>query len=174
MSFFSQWWNSRSRDNLYGFDVGNFGVVSPRGVYRSACPNDVVLDSMIAKLKLTDVLDLRKEAVRPTNVGPNDQRLVPGTYCHYRHAALDDKAKEIDVRLVEACALLVAEAVQSGKPILVHCAGGRHRTGAVIATYRVRFEQMDPAQAIAEAYDYGLYGRFGHQAYVDYIEGLKR
>jgi protein tyrosine/serine phosphatase len=42
------------------------------------------------------------------------------------------------------------------RPVLVHCAHGEERTGAVIAAYRVVAEGWDPAAAEAEALELGF------------------
>jgi len=44
----------------------------------------------------------------------------------------------------------------SKRPVLVHCAHGEERTGAVIAAYRVVAEGWDPAAAEAEAIELGF------------------
>jgi protein tyrosine/serine phosphatase len=44
----------------------------------------------------------------------------------------------------------------SKRPVLVHCAHGEERTGAVIAAYRVVAEGWDPAAAEKEALDLGF------------------
>jgi protein tyrosine phosphatase (PTP) superfamily phosphohydrolase (DUF442 family) len=44
----------------------------------------------------------------------------------------------------------------SKRPVLVHCAHGEERTGAVIAAYRVVADGWDPAAAEAEALELGF------------------
>ena len=52
----------------------------------------------------------------------------------------------------------------------VHCAGGRHRTGAMGAVYRVQFYDWDFDQVYQEMKHYDFYTRFGHQAFKDFVE----
>ena len=53
--------------------------------------------------------------------------------------------------------------------VYVHCAGGRHRTGATIAVYRMAIQgwSADAAYREMKAYDY--YSRWGHGGYKDYV-----
>ena len=53
----------------------------------------------------------------------------------------------------------------SKRPVLVHCAQGEERTGAVIAAYRVVAEGRDPAAAEAEALELG----FGFDGLGDFL-----
>ena len=63
-------------------------------------------------------------------------------------------------------------------PVYVHCAGGRHRTGAMTAVFRMTVQGWDAGRAYEEMKDYDFYTRFGHKAmkrYVfDYYRGLKQ
>lgn len=51
----------------------------------------------------------------------------------------------------------------SKHPILMHCQGGIHRTGAFVALYRIHFQGWTPAQAISELeanyFDFGISDR---------------
>jgi protein tyrosine/serine phosphatase len=44
----------------------------------------------------------------------------------------------------------------SKRPVLVHCAHGEERTGAVVAAYRVVVEGWEPAAAEKEAIEHGF------------------
>jgi len=63
-------------------------------------------------------------------------------------------------------------------PVYVHCAGGRHRTGAMTAVFRMTIQGWDAGRAYEEMKDYDFYTRFGHKAmkrYVfDYYRALKQ
>jgi len=63
-------------------------------------------------------------------------------------------------------------------PVYVHCAGGRHRTGAMTAVFRMTVQGWDAGRAYDEMKDYDFYTRFGHKAMkrfvFDYYRGLKQ
>ena len=48
-------------------------------------------------------------------------------------------------------------------PVYVHCAGGRHRTGAMTAVYRMTVQGWDVDRAYEEMKDYDFYTRWGHK-----------
>lgn len=52
----------------------------------------------------------------------------------------------------------------------VHCAGGRHRTGAMGAVYRFQFYGWTFDQAYKEMKQYDFYTSWGHQAFKDFVE----
>jgi protein tyrosine/serine phosphatase len=49
-------------------------------------------------------------------------------------------------------------------PVYVHCAGGRHRTGAMTAVFRMTVQGWDVDRAYDEMKDYDFYTRWGHKA----------
>lgn len=59
----------------------------------------------------------------------------------------------------------------------VHCAGGRHRTGAMGAVYRYQFYYWNFEQVYAEMKHYDFYTSWGHSAFKafvkDYYEKMK-
>lgn len=54
-------------------------------------------------------------------------------------------------------------------PILVHCKGGRHRTGGLVAAYRIRVQGWSNERAYEEAKAYGFYSAFGHGDWKKFI-----
>ena len=44
----------------------------------------------------------------------------------------------------------MADPAQTPRPVLVHCFAGIHRTGAMVAAYRMRFQGWSNAEAVAE------------------------
>jgi protein tyrosine/serine phosphatase len=53
--------------------------------------------------------------------------------------------------------------------VYVHCAGGRHRTGAMVAVYRMSVDGWDIDRAYQEMKDYDFYTSMGHGCYKDYV-----
>ena len=52
----------------------------------------------------------------------------------------------------------------------VHCAGGRHRTGAMGAVYRYQFYDWNFEQVYAEMKKYDFYTSCGHGAFKDFVQ----
>lgn len=47
----------------------------------------------------------------------------------------------------------------ANRPVLIHCMGGRHRTGTFSALYRMEYDRWTPEKALAEMYGF----EFGHR-----------
>jgi tyrosine-protein phosphatase SIW14 len=130
--------------NLY---VDNFGVVEPGVLYRSGQLRGYQLEKLIRKLDLRTVINTREPEARVeaerlvcAKLGVRMVRLpMPGdgcgTYAQYE----------------EALALLRDT---NNLPALVHCARGTHRTGAVVAAYRVHVQGREIGQTFAEMQRY--------------------
>jgi len=54
-------------------------------------------------------------------------------------------------------------------PVYVHCAGGRHRTGAMTAIYRITHDSWTADQAYREMEKYGYYSFPNHGSLKDYV-----
>lgn len=54
-------------------------------------------------------------------------------------------------------------------PVLIHCKAGLHRTGALVAVYRMEYEGYTPRRALREMLDNG-FGRTGGTEANDYIK----
>jgi len=56
----------------------------------------------------------------------------------------------------------------------VHCAGGRHRTGSMIAIYRMSVDGWDFDHAYQEMKDFDFYTSRGHSCYKAYVQDYFR
>jgi protein-tyrosine phosphatase len=54
-------------------------------------------------------------------------------------------------------------------PVLIHCKAGLHRTGCLVAVYRMEYEGWSPTEAIAEMKDLG-FGDAACTSANDYIQ----
>ena len=127
--------------------LDNFGVVHKGAVYRGGQLRSYQLEKLIEKLGLRTVINLREpdarveaERIACLENGVQMVRLPMagdgrGTYEQYEDALFILR----DTRNL---------------PALVHCARGVHRTGAVIAAYRVHVEGWDANQALQEMQRY--------------------
>ncbi|MDF0718252.1 dual specificity protein phosphatase family protein [Muricauda sp. 334s03] len=106
------------------------------GLYRSEQPSRkgfLELDAIGVK----SVLNLRR--------GKNDNKKATGLDLDLQQLKL--KAKEMDKDdLIHALDIINT----SEKPVLVHCWHGSDRTGAIVAAYRIVFENWSKEDAIAE------------------------
>ena len=57
----------------------------------------------------------------------------------------------------------------ANQPVFVHCKGGRHRTGAMTATYRMTREGWTAEQAVAEMKRFDFDRGFGHGDLKDFV-----
>ncbi|MBI5723888.1 MAG: tyrosine-protein phosphatase [Planctomycetes bacterium] len=62
----------------------------------------------------------------------------------------------------------IVKAVRAGRPVLVHCSAGTHRTGGVIAAYRLLVEKKNPDETYTELRSYG-WDPDKHQVLADYL-----
>ena len=143
--------------------VENFGKVNDH-IYRGAQPTS---DSyrQLAAIGVKTVLDLRGDSKRDSKILAEEAGL------HYINLPLADKRypqPDAAQRFLE----IVND--QSIWPVYVHCAGGRHRTGAMIAAYRITIDGWDFDRTYREMKDYGFYTRLGHGCYRDYVNDYFR
>lgn len=145
--------------------IENFGKVTDF-YYRGAQPRADEYEQL-ASIGVRTVIDLRDD--------PRD---------YARPAALKSGMNYINIRMSDTqypepgAASRFLEVVNNREnwPVFVHCAGGRHRTGAMTAVYRMTMEGWDVNRAYAEMKDYDFYTRWGHKAIkqfvFDYFKGL--
>ncbi len=154
-----------AKTDLMSVDVDNFGKVT-EFYYRGAQPEEDEYQQL-AGIGVRTIIDLRndpKEYAKPlaTKLGMKYVNM-PMSDKSYPAADAADKF----LRLVND---------NSNWPVYVHCAGGRHRTGAMTAVFRMKIQGWNIEQAYEEMKDYDFYTRWGHKAmktYVfDYYRGL--
>lgn len=139
-------------------DVENFGKVNDH-YYRGAQPEEGQYAQLKA-LGIKTVLDLRDD--------PRDfaKPKAEEAGLHYINLPLDDKSYPAE----ESVKKFLEYANDTANwPIFVHCAGGRHRTGAMTAVYRMTMENWDIAHAYAEMKQYDFYTRWGHKAMKTFV-----
>lgn len=120
---------------MLGVELGNFYKVSDE-LYRSEQPDDEAMPQLEA-MGIRSALNLRE--YHSDNGEAKDT-----TITLYRVAM---NAGEINDALVEKALEAIAKAP---KPILVHCWHGSDRTGAIVAMYRMVFQDWPRERAIDE------------------------
>lgn len=95
----------------------------------------------------------------------DDQFVVQSFGLKYRYIPLRDKEQPSN-----EFAQLFLDTIRGGEgPYIVHCEGGKHRTGAAIAIYRIANWKWTFDQAWKEAKQFGYYRWFGHGVFEDYV-----
>jgi hypothetical protein len=101
--------------------------------------------------------------------GKKDKRgVVEGAGLQYINIGLNDKRPPTEAESNQFLQLVNDE---NNWPVYVHCAGGRHRTGVLLAVYRMEVDGWDARRAYEEMKEYKFYSRFGHGDLKDYVFG---
>jgi tyrosine-protein phosphatase SIW14 len=140
--------------------IKNFGQMDER-FYRGAQPKDEQDYKALAALGVKTIVDLTAEPK------PYEQSLAEASGMTYLHIPMVDKKYPTDEAV--RTFLRFASDPKTGK-FFVHCAGGRHRTGAIGAVYRYQFYDWTFDQAYAEMKKYDFYTTWGHGAFKDFAQ----
>ena len=138
--------------------VENFGQVNDH-IYRGGQPKGDNYRQLVT-LGIKTILDLRSDSE------PSAKSLAEGAGMSYINLPLAPKQypqPDAATRFLE----IVND--QSNWPVYVHCAGGRHRTGAMVAVYRITLDGWNLERTYQEMKDYDFYTRMGHGCYRDYV-----
>jgi protein tyrosine/serine phosphatase len=128
--------------------------------YRGAQPKEEDYKDLAA-LGIKTVIDLTDDPK------PYERSAVEALGMKYFNIPMDDKKYPTDE--ATRAFLTIISKPDTGK-FYVHCAGGRHRTGAMGAVYRYQFYDWNFDQVYAEMKKYDFYTRFGHGAYKDFVQ----
>jgi protein tyrosine/serine phosphatase len=139
--------------------IKNFGQMDER-FYRGAQPKEADYKDLAA-LGIKTVIDLRDD---PTDY---EKSAVESLGMRYVNIPMVDK-KYPKAEHVEQFLKLVDDPA-TGK-FFVHCAGGRHRTGAMGAVYRFTHDGWNFDQVYQEMKEYDFYTRFGHGDFKKFVE----
>ncbi|HEU4386514.1 MAG TPA: dual specificity protein phosphatase family protein [Blastocatellia bacterium] len=139
-------------------EIKNFGRVSD-SIFRGAQPRAKDYP-VLAKMGVKTVIDLQREG------DSKEQGLVEAAGMKFFRVPMSDTDYPKQEQIERALQLVSDTANQ---PVFVHCAGGRHRTGAVIAMYRMTHEGWDFDHVFAEMKQYDFNHGFGHGAIKDYV-----
>ena len=139
--------------------IRNFGQMDAR-FYRGAQPKEEDFKDLAA-LGVKTVIDLRDDPVS------YEKRDAQALGMRYVNIPMSDSEYPRNVQIQQF--LKIANDPSTGV-FFVHCAGGRHRTGAMGAVYRFQFYGWTFDQAYKEMKQYDFYTSWGHQAFKDFVE----
>jgi protein tyrosine phosphatase (PTP) superfamily phosphohydrolase (DUF442 family) len=129
--------------------------------YRGARPKTEEDYKALAALGIKTVIDLTeepKEEARP---------IVEALGMKYVHIPM--VAKKYPTEAATKIFLDTVENPDTGK-FYLHCAGGRHRTGAMGAVYRYKFYDWNYDQVYREMKQFDFYTSWGHGAFKDFVK----
>jgi protein tyrosine/serine phosphatase len=139
-------------------EVENFGKVTDF-YYRGAQPKGAEYNQLAA-IGVKTIIDLRDD--------PKDfaKTLAEQAGLRYINLPMSDK----DYPAPDAASkFLTLVNNKENWPVYVHCAGGRHRTGAMTAVFRMTIQGWEINRAYEEMKDYDFYTRWGHKAMKKFV-----
>lgn len=140
--------------------IKNFGQMDER-FFRGAQPKKEEDYKALAAMGIKTIIDLTddpKEYEKP---------MVEALGMKYVHIPMI--AKKYPTPEATEAFLKTVNDPDTGK-FFVHCAGGRHRTGAMGAVYRYEFYNWNFDQVYKEMKDYDFYTAWGHGGFKDFVK----
>lgn len=145
--------------DLKSIKIKNFGQMDER-FFRGGQPKEKDY-KVLAMLGIRTVIDLREDPEE------YERPLVEALGMKYVNIPMI--AKKYPTAEVTEMFLRTVNDPGTGK-FYVHCAGGRHRTGAMGAVYRFQFYDWNFEQVYREMKQYDFYTSWGHGAFKDFVQ----
>ena len=143
-----------------GVSIKNFGKVNDH-YYRGSQPSQEEF-AQLKRLGIKTVIDLRKDSERA------EQDWVRGLGMQYFNIPLKASTSATEDQTSYFLSLVNDP---TNWPVYIHCKGGRHRTGALTAVYRITHDGWTADQAYREMREYdfnnGVFG--GPKAQKNYV-----
>lgn len=138
--------------------------VAPGKLYRSAQPNLVLLQQAIDDYGIRTVINLRGGEPDPdVGGGQGEREFCESHGVRYVHLPGDGMYDDVfpDKEHPERSNPAFVEEFLGivngdGAPVLIHCAGGKHRTGFLTAVYRLSVDGWSLADTYAELFSFGV------------------
>jgi tyrosine-protein phosphatase SIW14 len=150
---------AQSPDALKSVHIDNFGQVN-RYLYRGAQPEGSDYNDLSA-LGVKVVIDLEQ-----TGRSDEEQKVTAAGMKFYRIPMSDRRTPEPGQ--IDQFLKIVGDA--AGQPVFVHCHGGRHRTGTMVAVYRMTHDGWDIDRAYQEMKQYRFTTTFGHGPLKQFVD----
>jgi len=151
----------------------NWGVVEEGRIYRSGVLVPHVARETLAGHRIRVLLSMEQyDPGDPTQANQKqvaEELGIEIVRIPMQGNGIPSDANETDgLRKYARAVQTIVKARAENKPILVQCGSGTHRTGGVIAVYRVLVERRPPSQAYAELCEYGWELR-KHRVLLEYL-----
>lgn len=139
--------------------VKNFGQMDER-FYRGAQPGESDFKDLAA-IGIKTIIDLRAD---PMGYSRQATEAAGMTYVN-----IPMVGKKYPTEEATKAFLKLTSNPDTGK-FFVHCAGGRHRTGAMGAVYRYEFYDWNYDQVYKEMKQFDFYTAWGHGSFKDFVK----
>ena len=146
------------RTKTSNIQIKNFGCIN-ESFYRGAQPKEKDYTDLAA-MGVKTVIDLQREG------NATEQGLVEAQGMKFFRIPMSDKSQP-SADQAELFLKIVND--PENQPIFVHCAGGRHRTGAMSAIYRITHDGWSADQAFEEMKHYDFEYGMGHGPLKSYV-----
>lgn len=146
------------RDKASKIQIKNFGCINET-FYRGAQPRDEDYADLAA-MGVKTIIDLQQGGVG------GEQNLVESQGMKFYRIGMSDK-NQPTAEQAELFLKIVND--PANQPVFVHCAGGRHRTGAMSAIYRMTHDGWNADQAFLEMKRYDFEYGIGHGPLKRYV-----
>src|SRR5262245_2093705 len=138
--------------------IKNFGCVNET-FYRGAQPQEQDYTALAA-MGVKTVIDLQRDGEA------QESGLVEAAGMKFYRIGMSDKSRPSDE---QASLFLKIVNDPANQPVFIHCRGGRHRTGAMTAIYRMSHDGWTADQAFLEMKQYDFEYGMGHGALKRYV-----
>ncbi len=146
------------RDKASNIQIKNFGCIN-EGLYRGAQPQERDYADLAA-MGVKTIIDLQRDGKDV------EQALVEAQGMKFYRIGMSDKS-EPSTEQADLFLKLVND--PANQPVFVHCAGGRHRTGAMSAIYRITHDGWSADKAYQEMKHYDFEYGMGHGSLKNYV-----
>jgi len=145
-------------DKSSKIQIKNFGCIN-ENLYRGAQPKERDYADLAA-MGVKTIIDLQRDGKA------SEQGLVEAQGMKFYRIGMSDKNQPLTEQ-AELFLKLVND--PANQPVFVHCAGGRHRTGAMSAIYRITHDGWSADQAYQEMKRYDFEYGMGHGSLKNYV-----